>query len=113
MKAGDDVSGAATPLPIHCSTADCHPNPAVVSIQQQQESRWVKRTPDDLTQLLVGFDKLLAALGPVNLTHHNARIDPCACWREQLLEGGRIPSGLRNDRHCEQSNAEQCFGKYL
>ena len=77
------------------------------------ESRWVKRTPDDLTQLLVGFDELLAALGPVNLTHHNGRIDPCACWREQLLEGGSMPSSQGNDRLCEQSDAEQCFGKYL
>ena len=113
-----------TSLPLRCSTAECHPNLSDVNIPQQQqqqqqerESRWVKRTPDDLTQLLVGFDELLAALSPANLTDINDNtpvvIDPCACWRKQLLEERYIPGGLGQAHLCLQSDAEHCFGKYL
>lgn len=114
VTAKEDVSGP-TSLPLRCSTTDCHPNLSVGNIPQQQKSRWVKRTPDDLTQLLVGFDELLAALGPANLTHVNNTIiiDPCACWRKQLLEERQIPGGLGQEHLCLQSDAELCFGKYL
>lgn len=116
MVAIDDLP-YPTSLPLRCSTAECHPYLSDVNIpqqqQQQRESRWVKRTPDDLTQLLVSFDELLVALSPANLTDTPVVVDPCACWRKQLLEERYISGGKGQAHLCLQSDAEHCFGKYL
>ena len=81
--------------------------------------RWVKRSPDDLRELLVGFDDILAALMPSDgLSLVRNVSDPCHCWREQLLEGSDSNRNKTNNYaswRCERSEYDLrgCFEIFL